>query len=395
MHDQVFIDEKGLARISGAATCPRAVEREILTSIVEVERLAIKSNLICWALIVGAASQLPNWRAYILPLVLRLLAMIATRFAFADLREKLRQRGSVESEVGRLSLALAFGGLTWAATLLPIIIEPFLNPARMLVAGAVLIGISIVVTMLLPVPRLAVAFCTGFVLTCAVGMPLAPSEFAINSAFGLAGFFAIFVSYGLATLPRHRRAAETLIENRRLSEHLAESLANAEFLAYRDPLTGMLNRRAFFNRAEEQASSTRRHVLTIDLDHFKQINDNHGHSVGDRVLIGVAAALNEVIGQLPSGDHFAVRLGGEEFALVIDIADPELALMIGEMVRHAIVLVGVEIARDGLSTTASIGVAAWDAATALDSVLNEADQAMYRAKQAGRDQVAKARLSTR
>ena len=203
----------------------------------------------------------------------------------------------------------------------------------------------------------------------------------------LCALMLIVLIYGVAASMRHRHAAERVVDNRRLSEELADSLAHAEFLAMRDPLTGLLNRRAFFHRAGTAYEGGNRHVVTIDLDHFKAINDRHGHAVGDQVLVAVGHALRQTIAELDRGVHYPARIGGEEFAMVLEIASPVAARNVAEMVRHAIALVGRDIDLPELATSASIGICLWRAGESLDEVLRRADAALYQAKARGRDRV--------
>ena len=128
-------------------------------------------------------------------------------------------------------------------------------------------------------------------------------------------------------------------------------------------------------------------MLTIDLDHFKAINDSHGHAAGDTVLIGVAQALRAVLDDLSSGDHFPARIGGEEFAVVVDTGSSDLAGVVAEMARHAIGLVGRNTGVQRLVTSASIGVCRWPPGQPIDDVLTRADAAPYQAKARGRDRV--------
>jgi diguanylate cyclase (GGDEF)-like protein len=392
---KVIIDDSGLARPAPDARWAEEVRREMIQGIVDVEQGAVVANLACLLLVSFAAYSMPNAWSYAVPIALRVAAMAATRATFARLRRALASRGDHGRETRHVMAALAFGGVSWAAVLVPVVAEPFLNPGRMLVGGGVLVGISIIVSLLAPVPRLAAAFCAGFVVTFAAGIAGAPADFAVRASFGMAGLFAIFLSYGIATTSRHRAAAEMLVENRAMSEELAEALAQAEFLAYRDPLTGLMNRRAFFQCAAEHGNDRVRHVITIDLDHFKAINDSFGHETGDRVLVGVAAALRRVMDQLDGDGHCAVRLGGEEFAMIVSIAEPRLAAIVADMVRHSIALVASEIGVRDLVTTASIGICAWQPGQPLDEVLARADRALYRAKTAGRNRVIRARASAR
>ncbi|MCT2559091.1 GGDEF domain-containing protein [Tsuneonella sp. YG55] len=395
MRGKVIIEDSGLVRPAPDPRWAAEIRREMIQGIVDVEQRAVIANLACLLLVTFAAVSMPNAWSYALPIAMRVGAMGATRTTFARLRRALAAGGDYKRETRHVVAALAIGGASWAAVLVPVVAEPFLNPGRMLIGGGVLVGVSIIVSLLAPVPRFAGAFCAGFALVFAAGIASALADFAVRASLGMVGLFAIFLSYGFATTSRHRAAAEMLVENRAMSEELAEALAQAEFLAYRDPLTGLLNRRSFFQCAAEHGNDRVRHVITIDLDHFKAINDRFGHETGDRVLVGVAAALRGVIEELDGDGHCAVRLGGEEFAMVVSIAEPRPTVIVAEMVRHAIALVAGELGVRDLVTTASIGICAWQPGQPLDEVLARADRALYRAKSEGRNRVIRARASAR
>jgi diguanylate cyclase (GGDEF)-like protein len=163
------------------------------------------------------------------------------------------------------------------------------------------------------------------------------------------------------------------------------NLAVAEIRAATDGLTGLPNKRAVtdaMKRTFAQASTTMSPLalLLLDLDHFKQINDQRGHAVGDQVLANVGATLR---GGLRSGD-FAGRNGGEEFAVLLPDTEIAAALEIAERIRAAI----AEISLPGsdVSVTASIGVACYpDHASTLDRLERLADAALYVAKRHGRN----------
>ncbi len=160
-------------------------------------------------------------------------------------------------------------------------------------------------------------------------------------------------------------------------------------LATTDELTGALNRRAFLARAREETRRAARHrrplcMVMVDLDHFKAINDSHGHAVGDVVLEQATARLRH---QLRDSDLLG-RLGGEEFALLL----PETALgeaaEVAERLRQA--LAGRPVQAHGVEVpvTASFGVADVDVDDeGIELALHDADQALYRARAAGRDRV--------
>ena len=149
-----------------------------------------------------------------------------------------------------------------------------------------------------------------------------------------------------------------------------------------DFLTGLMNRRAFFERAIEACRDAEGgqplSVILFDVDHFKNVNDDYGHEAGDRVLQGVAAE------SLMAGTIVG-RLGGEEFCVVTrsDLIDSvEAANELRKAIR------GARFGEDGqIAITSSFGVAEWEAGDTIDTVLRRADIALYEAKRAGRDRV--------
>ncbi len=168
-------------------------------------------------------------------------------------------------------------------------------------------------------------------------------------------------------------------------------------LASTDPLTGILNRRAFMLRAEEERARSLRagHRLAlamIDADHFKRINDEFGHATGDEALKRIA---HTVVARLRKSDVFG-RWGGEEFALLLPETDQNGAIMIAERLRYAIEKEGMNTGgKTGrISLTVSIGVAEYaPEQNSIDALIRLADQALYEAKLKGRNRVATASAS--
>ncbi|KXG83486.1 GGDEF domain-containing protein [Pseudomonas mosselii] len=162
-----------------------------------------------------------------------------------------------------------------------------------------------------------------------------------------------------------------------------------------DHLTGTLSRSAFTRRANALLDS-RQHtpqlpltLMMLDIDHFKTINDRHGHGVGDQVLRQFAMTLQD---QLHDGELFA-RLGGEEFVIIVPGLAPELARFTAERLRRAVQDLHIAQPEQALRITVSIGLsgcAADTPASSLDELLASADQALYRAKAQGRNRVEQA-----
>jgi diguanylate cyclase (GGDEF)-like protein len=161
-------------------------------------------------------------------------------------------------------------------------------------------------------------------------------------------------------------------------------------LASRDPLTELFNARAYYQACDQQIRQSQRHglsfaVLFVDLDHFKAVNDTHGHAVGDQVLRMVAKILE---GSLRRSDLLG-RIGGEEFSAFLPATGLDGAQVLAEQLRQTIENQALQLGDTVLRVTASIGVAACsDGAQSMQRIQQRADEAMYLAKQAGRNRVA-------
>ena len=170
---------------------------------------------------------------------------------------------------------------------------------------------------------------------------------------------------------------QDISERKRLEEHLRH-------LADHDPLTGLRNRRLFEHDLKLQVARCRRYgehaaVMVVDLDAFKQINDLHGHKVGDDALKAVATALTR---RLRETDLVA-RLGGDEFAVLLPHADEHGTVLVAESLARVIAACSVDVGDAVAHPSGSVGVAMIDQQTAsAEQVLVEADRAMYAAKRA-------------
>jgi diguanylate cyclase (GGDEF)-like protein/PAS domain S-box-containing protein len=163
----------------------------------------------------------------------------------------------------------------------------------------------------------------------------------------------------------------------------------ARHAAVRDHLTGIANRRAFFDAAETELQRWRRmprplSLLLIDADHFKNINDRHGHPVGDAVLHHIAGQMSATFRQV----DVVARIGGEEFAVLLPSADLASALRVAERLRATLAAQRAATDAGPVGCTVSIGVATMDDQTAsVDALLKRADEALYAAKNGGRNRV--------
>lgn len=159
-------------------------------------------------------------------------------------------------------------------------------------------------------------------------------------------------------------------------------------IAASDPLTGLPNRRRLMERGADEARRAHRYrrplaALVVDLDHFKAINDAFGHAAGDAALIEAATVCRDALRDV---DMFA-RLGGEEFVALLPETGSTEAAAAAERLRAAISQTSLDAAAPGRRLTASVGVACLRDDESFDFLLARADEAMYRAKKAGRNQV--------
>lgn len=175
---------------------------------------------------------------------------------------------------------------------------------------------------------------------------------------------------------------QELIETKELLEKQSQELLE---MATTDPLTGLLNRRELDNRAGRVLSQAQRNkssvaVMIIDIDYFKNINDTHGHAVGDVVL----QHLGKILLKGHREHDIVSRFGGEEFVLVLPDIDDANALSVAEKIRGDIETTKI----NGINITVSIGISInKDDKNEFDILFKEADSALYKAKNTGRNRV--------
>jgi diguanylate cyclase (GGDEF)-like protein len=205
---------------------------------------------------------------------------------------------------------------------------------------------------------------------------------------------------GLGAIDYITKPFAPAIVRARVRNHLALVRANEELrtanealarLAVTDPLTGVANRRRFMEVGAQELMRAQRAgnglvcVLMLDIDHFKAINDTHGHPAGDAVIQAIAAACVQAVRAIDT----VGRLGGEEFGILLPQTECTGAVEVAERLREKIESTVVSTEEGALRVTVSIGVAQGTAKTrAFESLLSAADKALYRAKKAGRNRVA-------
>jgi len=198
----------------------------------------------------------------------------------------------------------------------------------------------------------------------------------------------------ICSLQKHQKALEVLnaeLDNKvkERTKELVKAKEAAEKLAYTDMLTEVKTRRAFFELGQQQLQNARRHhftttIIMVDIDHFKKINDLHGHATGDRVLQSFAKTLKDSC----RASDLIGRFGGEEFAILLPQTDLEGGFHVAEKIRESVSNTQLTENNQTIRFTASFGVAEiTDQNFNLEKILAQADKALYVAKDQGRNQV--------
>ena len=186
-----------------------------------------------------------------------------------------------------------------------------------------------------------------------------------------------------------RQFESTLLDTTQEIEQLKDELFNARRQATMDALTGLNNRRGFDQALQDAIGASNDGeggfcLLMIDIDHFKNINDTHGHLVGDKVLVGVAKMLHKFM----RGNDFLARYGGEEFAVLLRDTPITGAFSVAENLRKGIEKLRLKHLKTGQQigqVTISIGVACHRQDENADDLVGRCDKALYRAKNLGRN----------
>jgi two-component system cell cycle response regulator len=207
--------------------------------------------------------------------------------------------------------------------------------------------------------------------------------FATGVLLVTALFFGVFFIY-----PLIRKQVMEESKLRRMAASLSAKSLTLEQAAVTDGLTGIQNRRYFDDALKEYLAEFQRidkpiGLMVLDLDHFKQINDSHGHKIGDDVLKAVAKCLKD----LTRYHDVVARLGGEEFGVLVPNIDGDLLQKLAERIRRAVAALPIASGNVRLTITTSVGLAVWDRHETAEKLVARADKMLYEAKRLGRNRV--------
>jgi diguanylate cyclase (GGDEF)-like protein len=306
--------------------------------------------------------------------------------------------------------AAAISAATYAATVSGWNLK---RPDPSLVAPLSFLGIAMQLGVVLAAPQIAFPFLANLFTVFAFGMIWLPLRDSVMVwTLGIAGTATVFYAVqGRIGVPVSNRfelmlvwlyfslilgrclllsvnANELRARLANSGRKLAASLAQVQQLANHDELTGTLNRRSLMAALERERSRAERtsaefSIAMIDLDHFKRVNDTHGHAAGDDVLRGLAATVHDT---MRATDVFG-RYGGEEFLMILFGATPALALKAMERIRAVVAAKNWASIAPDLSVTLSAGIASHRKGETTEQLMHRADLALYQAKDAGRDTV--------
>ena len=394
---EMFGTAKSLEAAIAAATpvskpvSERDIDRVTLQNFLKGIKTASFANVVPFSLVGLCGLSLDNWQPLAL-IVLLASAVLVAMWLTAGKIERDLETGDASRAI-RLyqALSVVSGGL-WGAMMAPVAQTLGTNIESMFVCVVIIASAMITCVVCADQRRFALPFLVGFELV------LVPVSLWHSDVIGLIPTIATLalvpVALTLTQVVRTqtRLIVRTQLENKMLADQLGIALKKAEYVANRDSLTGLLNRRAFEAAAEEMrligGNDAKLAIILVDLDHFKSINDSYGHPMGDEVLKSTATLIQEITGPMSligRGDGAVARWGGEEFILLLSNCSLEHATETAELIRARLHRERPSYWPLDMAVSGSFGIADWSDDIGLHQAISMADQAMYSAKVGGRN----------
>lgn len=321
-------------------------------------------------------------------IIFRLTSLIFTHFNASRIQKALQNNENLSRHLRIFNIGVVYGAISWIS--IPFAISPadLISIAGVGIIIVMTLGLAMISLTFAPMPKALILYLSPYLAGVSVYIAMNADIFGwISIGIVAASIFGVLsAGQGLSRLAR--ATARTNAENVRLSFELQRALEKAELLLRTDVLTGLANRLAFEEFIKSQFAQHENGVLIIlDLDHFKQINDQSGHSVGDDTLRAVGQLLHSMTTQSPWPQTMAARIGGEEFSIFLPNARLKPASLFADRLRTAISRLKIPKMIAGQSVSASFGIAERNNGETIDELAKRADTAMYRAKNSGRNKV--------
>ncbi len=299
-------------------------------------------------------------------------------YIFTRYRKLLPQGQDVLSWEKPYFITLLLSSLAWGVG--GMVILPVDSPLHQAAIFAFLIGMSGGAISVYSTHRLMT------LSTIAILLLPVTTWFVIRGDMIFTGLAIASIVFFLSSIRATRSISSTLHQNLLMTHELKRSKEEAEKLARIDELTGLYNRRAFYELGKVLVSQAQRNkeplaMIMMDIDNFKLVNDRFGHAAGDIALQEIG---NIMCQRLRKSDVFA-RIGGEEFALLLPATTTEQAMQLADELRMVISGTDIRFGEQHFSLTASFGVTSGD--SDIDTLARQADNAMYQSKDSGRNTV--------
>ena len=367
------------------------VEREVIRQLAEREGQGVLTGVIGVLILISVTLHYGHFEK-----AWPFLLFISLQLVFGTIaRKRVLKNIAEDKPLGKSQLAMEIAFMTtaagWGALVWPIRDSFLTDPGSVLLfASAIyaLFSAILVVSMHRRSLNFSVAGYSAAIMT-GVATPLGNSGYIF--LFAMPVLILTMLSFGHYLAAQFRASVYFGQKNVLLSDKLSAANAQLETalavthkLSRTDSLTGLLNRRAFMDEAEQlfgaHAGDFPCHILLVDLDHFKRINDRFGHNIGDAVLKRSAAVMQDCL----HGKAIVARWGGEEFIALVHAGEGgDIVSLADELCKRFKRLSSVDWPQ-GVSVSASIGAAPLSTAQQMQSAIGDSDKALYEAKNAGR-----------